>query len=164
MKKRSIFGLVSGAGFFFVLGIALSLVQGCASLFTPPSVEIVGVELVAVGLTDGLAEVTLEVTNERFGDLDIKGILYELEVSTTTEGGGWTTLSSGFFDGPVSVRKGQTERVKIPVPFEYRTVGEAVLALLRQGEVPYRLSGEVWLGGSDTGLPIPFRMQGILRP
>lgn len=137
---------------------------GCASMFTPPRVDVVGVELTAVGLTEGMAEVTLEVTNEGVGNLDIRGILYELEVDTAVEGEEWITLSNGFHEGPISIPKGRTERVKVAVPFEYRTVGEAVRAFLREGEVPYRLSGEVWVGGSGIGLQLPFRTQGILGP
>jgi LEA14-like dessication related protein len=143
---------------------AVFLTQGCASIFSPPSVRIVGVELVAVGLTEGLAEVTLEVANEGIGDLNINGILYDLEVNTSTERQEWITLSNGFFDGAVSIPRGRTERVKVPVPFEYQAVGEAVRTFLRRGEVPYRLSGEVWVGGSGVGLQIPFRTQGILEP
>ena len=164
MLIRSKTGLTSRAGFFSALLLSFLLAQGCASLFTPPSVEIVGVELVAVGLTEGLAEVTLEVANEGFGDLNINGILYDLEVNTAIEGESWRTLSNGYFDGAVSIQRGQTQRVKVPVPFAYRTMGEAVLTFLRQGEVPYRLSGEVWVGGSGAGLQIPFRTRGILGP
>jgi LEA14-like dessication related protein len=147
-----------------LLVAAVFLTQGCASVFSPPSVEIVGVELVAVGLTEGLAEVTLEVANEGFGEMNIRGIIYDLEVNTSAEGQGWITLSNGFFEGPVSIPRGRMERVKVPVPFEYKAVGEAVRTFLRSGEVPYRLSGEVWVGGSSVGLQIPFRTQGILGP
>lgn len=143
---------------------AVFLTHGCASIYSPPSVEIVGVELVAVGLTEGLAEVTLEVTNEGLKELNITGIIYDLEVSTSEEDPGWITLSNGFFDGAVSIPRGRTERVKVPVPFEYEAVGEAVRTFLRRGEVPYRLSGEVWVGGSAVGLQIPFRTEGILPP
>ena len=37
-------------------------------------------------------------------------------------------------------------------------------SFLSEGEVPYRLRGEVWLGGSSVGLQIPFRSRGRLRP
>jgi LEA14-like dessication related protein len=127
-------------------------------------VKIVGVELLAVGLTDGLAEVTLEVANEGIGELNISGILYELQVATSAGEEEWVTLSKGFHDGALSISRGSRERVKVPVPFQYRAVGEAVRTFLREGEVPYRLSGEVWVGGGGYGLQIPFRTQGILGP
>jgi LEA14-like dessication related protein len=145
-----------------ILGLsALSLVQGCVS-FTPPSIQVVGVELVAVGITEGLVEVTLEVANQGRGDLNVKGILYDLQVNTATEGVSWETLSNGFFDGTVSILRGQRQRVTVPVSFEYRALGEAIRAFLSRGDVPYRLSGEVWVGGANAGLQLPFRMDGVL--
>ena len=67
------------------MALGLPLTSGCASFLSPPSVEIVGVELVAVGLTEGLAEVTLEVGNEGMRDLNVRGIIYDLQVNTAEE-------------------------------------------------------------------------------
>jgi LEA14-like dessication related protein len=161
--NSSIRGSVGTLHALFVASAVL-LTQGCASIYSPPSVEIVGVELVAVGLTEGLAEVTLELTNEGLRDLNINGVIYDLEVSTSEEDPEWITLSNGFFDGAVSIPRGRSERVKVPVPFQYEAVGQAVRTFLQRGEVPYRLSGEVWVGGSGVGLQIPFRTEGILPP
>ena len=159
MRIRSKACLTAGVK---ILGaLTLSLIQGCAS-FTPPSIHVIEVELVAVGLTEGLVEVTLEVANEGHGDLNVKGILYDLQLDTATEGVGWVTLSNGFFDEAVSIPRGQTQRVTVPVSFEYRALGEAIRAFLSQGKVPYRLTGEVWVGGRTSGLQLPFRKQGIL--
>ena len=159
MQIRSKACLTSGIK---ILGaLALALVQGCVS-FTPPAVEVLEVELVAVGLTEGQVEVTLGVANEGRRDLNVKGIIYELQLNTATEGVSWVTLSDGFFDEAVSVPRGQRQGVTIPVSFEYRALGEAIRAFLSRGEVPYRLTGEVWVGGPSSGLQLPFRRQGIL--
>ena len=159
MEVRSKTGMMSGAKIFGAL--ALALVQGCVS-FTPPSIHVVGAELVAAGLTEGLVEVTLEVANEGLRDLNVKGILYDLQINTATDGASWETLADGFFDGAVSIPRGQRQTVTVPVSFEYRALEEAIRAFLSRGEVPYRLSGEVWVGGPAAGLQLPFRKEGIL--
>ncbi len=45
--------------------ILLSL-PACATLFPPPTVEIIEVQLVSLGLTSGTVALTLELTNDEF--------------------------------------------------------------------------------------------------
>jgi LEA14-like dessication related protein len=139
-------------------------IHGCTLFFRAPSVKIVGVDLVSLGLNSGTAEVSLEVTNQESREMQIRGFLYEIEVGKSREGGGWNQLAEGFHDNPVTIPGGQTVTVKVPVPFEYSAVGEAVRRLLSTGDLPYRMKGEVWLGGGRMGLQIPFRSQGTIRP
>jgi hypothetical protein len=127
-------------------------------------VEIVGVEVLSLGLSSGTAEVALDLTNDQSRQMEIRGFLYEVDVRGSGEDGGWTTLAEGFFDHRLSIPGGETVRVKVPVPFQYEALGEAIMNLLSSGEVPYRLWGEVWIGGSGAGLQIPFRHQGVLQP
>lgn len=144
--------------------VALSLLGGCALFFKPPSVEIVDVNVISLGLTSGTAEVVLDLTNEGRRQMDIRGFLYEVEVKGNEREEGWTSLAEGFFSEEVSIPGRETRRVKIPVPFQYSALGAAVRSFLAEGEVPYRLRGEVWLGGEGMGLQIPFRDQGVLKP
>ena len=144
--------------------VALGLLAGCALFFKAPSVEIVDVNIVSLGLTSGTAEVVLDVTNDGGRQMDIRGFLYEVEVRGQEDDGGWTSLAEGFFSEEVSIPGRETRRVRIPVPFKYSALEAAVRSFLAQGEVPYRLNGEVWLGGSGMGLQIPFRDKGVLKP
>ena len=54
--------------------------------------------------------------------------------------------------------------MKVPVPFQYSALGVAVQSFLSEGEIPYRLRGEVSIGGSSVGVQIPFRSRGTIRP
>ena len=149
-----------------VLGLLLgsALFQGCALFFQAPAVEIVDVQIVSLGLSSGTADVVLDVTNEGGRRMDIRGFLYEIEVRGPAEGEGWTSLAEGFFRQELSIPGHETQRVRVPVPFQYSAVGAAIRSFLAQGEVPYRLVGEVWFGGDSSGLQIPFRGRGILKP
>jgi LEA14-like dessication related protein len=147
-------------GLLLVLGSA----QGCALFFKAPAVEIVDVEIVALGLTSGTAEVVMDVTNESGRQMDIRGFLYEIEVKEPRDDGGWSSLAEGFYNHELSIPGRETRRVNVPVPFQYSALGAAVRSFLSEGEVPYRLKGEVWIGGSNVGLQIPFRTRGVLKP
>lgn len=142
----------------------LPLLSACASLFAMPKVEIVGVELASLGLDSGTAEVTLEVTNERNRAMNLRGFLYELEVRGSDEGGEWLKLADGFHARHLALSGGESREVVVPVTFEYRSLGGALRSLLSRGEVPYRISGELWLGSETSGLHVPFRSDGVLRP
>ena len=138
--------------------------QGCALFFQPPAVEIVGVEVISLGLSSGTAEVALEITNEGGRQMNIRGFLYEIEVKGPDGGANWATLAEGFYDQALLIPGGEIQKVRVPVPFEYAALGDALRSLLASGEVPYRLKGEVWLGGDSAGLQFPFRHQGVLKP
>ena len=148
------------------MGLAASTVgmAGCALFYSSPEVEIVGVELSSLGLSSGVAEVTLEVTNKGSREMEIRGFLYELEVRDLGEDGEWHQLAEGFFDHELSIPGKQMREVAVPVPFEYSGLGAALRSFLAEGEIPYRVRGEVWIGGSGIGLQIPFRSRGVLKP
>jgi LEA14-like dessication related protein len=141
-----------------------TLFQGCALFYRAPAVEIVDIEILSLGLSSGTAEVVLDVTNEGRRQMEIRGFLYEIEVKDPREDGGWASLAEGFFPQELSIPGSETRRVAVPVPFQYAALGAAVRSFLSEGEVPYRLKGEVWIGGDGLGLQIPFRDQGVLKP
>lgn len=142
----------------------IGFTQGCAIFYQPPVVEIVGVEVVSLGLSSGTVEVALEVTNESGRQMNIRGFLYEIEVKGPDDGAKWATLAEGFFDRALVIPGREMQKVRVPVPFEYAVLGDVIRSLLSSGEVPYRLKGEIWLGGSKLGLQIPFRHEGVLKP
>jgi LEA14-like dessication related protein len=147
-----------------VVLLSVGGLTGCALFFSAPEVEIVGVELASLGLSSGVADVYLEVTNESSRTVDLRGLLYELEVRDLGDDGEWVSLAEGFFDHQVSIPGRGVEEVRIPVPFEYAALGAALRSFLAEGEVPYRIRGEVWVGGGGLGLQIPFRSRGTLKP
>jgi LEA14-like dessication related protein len=148
------------------VGLLLSagLLHGCAMFFSAPDVEIVDVQILSLGLTSGTAEVVLEVTNDGRRQMDIRGFLYEIEVRGPEEGEGWISLAEGFRTETISIAGSETRRVTVPVPFQYSAVGAALRSFLSEGEVPYRLKGEVWMGGASSGLQLPFRSEGVITP
>lgn len=151
-----------------ILVTALVTLPGCSLLFSPPSVTIVGVEVVSVGLTSGIAEVTLDVTNQRSGKLDVLGFLYELEVrddgGAGSSEGSWQRLAEGLHGERVVIGGKQTQRIALPVPFGYRALGAALRSFLSAGEVPYRIRGEVRVRSLGSERRVPFRSQGVLKP
>lgn len=130
--------------------------------FKAPSVEILDLSITSLGVSSGVAEVELEITNESSRQMNIRGFLYELEVRDTGADGGWTPLAEGFFDQALSIPGNQAAAVVVPVPFDYGGIGAALKSFLIDGEVPYRLRGEIWIGGTESGLQIPFRREGVL--
>lgn len=142
----------------------IGFTQGCAIFYQSPVVEIVGVEVVSLGLSSGTVEVALEVTNESGRQMNIRGFLYEIEVKGPDQGARWGTLAEGFFDRALVIPGREMQKVRVPVPFKYAALGDVIRSLLSSGEVPYRLKGEIWLGGNSAGLQIPFRHEGVLKP
>lgn len=164
MQTSRIRGNGAAPASILLLAFLLPVLTGCASFFTPPSVRIVGVDLVSVGLTSGTAEVTLEVTNQRSREMKIRGFLYRLEVRGSGGEEGWAMLADGTHPQEIVLPGDQVQEIVIPVPFEYRALGAALRSFLANGEVPYRLSGEVQVGGSRMGFTVPFSSEGILKP
>jgi LEA14-like dessication related protein len=130
-------------------------------------VEIVEVSLVSLGLSSGTASVALDLTNSSSRELTVRGFRYELEVLEALDegpnrGNGWTRLAGGFYAEELQVPGKATERLVIPVPFEYRALGAALRSFLARGEVPFRLSGEVAVRSWGMTVQVPFRTQGAL--
>jgi LEA14-like dessication related protein len=142
----------------------LGTLPGCAFFYKAPSVEIMEVQVTSLGLSSGTAVVALGVTNQSGREMSIRGFLYLVEVKAPGVDGSWTTLAEGFFDHALVIPGHETEAVNVPVPFEYAGLGEALRSLLSAGEIPYRVKGEVWIGGTNSGLQVPFRQEGVLKP
>jgi LEA14-like dessication related protein len=146
------------------LAAATSIVSGCALFLKAPSGEIVGVELVSLGITSGTVAVVLDVTNEGSGDLNVLGLFYDVEVRGAEGEDAWTRLVGGEYSEEIVIPGRETQRVRVPVPFEYRSLGAAVRSFLARGEVPYRLHGKVSVRGFGTRFEVPYRAEGIIQP
>jgi LEA14-like dessication related protein len=157
-------GMRGRVGVALLLGVAFLAPGGCALFFKAPEVRIVGVEVVALGLTSGTAELTLEVTNRGRRDMSIRGLGYRLEVRDPKSEESWSSLAEGFFPDEVLLPGRESRKVTLPVPFQYEALGAALRSFLASGEVPYRVSGDVRVGGSGMAVQIPFRSDGVLKP
>jgi LEA14-like dessication related protein len=144
--------------------VALVSFGACASLVPPPTIEIVGVQLVSLGLTSGTVALTLDLTNEGSRKMKILKVLYDLEVRGSDPGGAWERLAVGTHSEEIEVPGEGTRRVTLPVPFEYRALGAALGSFLARGEIPYRLNGKVSLKGLGLALDVPFRSEGVVKP
>jgi len=143
----------------------LLLTAGCAAFFEAPSVSIVGVRVVSLGLTGGTAALELQVANPNSHPIRITGVEYHLlvqEPDSTQEA--WTTLSRGDRREAVTLPARDSARVSLDVPFEYRSVGTVVRTLLQSGRLPYRLEGQVRVEGPVGELRVPLRTTGVLEP
>ncbi len=143
--------------------LGLLTLGGCVFL-NSADVTVAQVEIASLGVGSGTARVSLEVTNASRGGLDIRGFLYELEIENPDGTGGWRQLAEGFYPDTMALSSGQARKVSLLVPFQYEAVGADLRSLLTRGEVAYRLAGEVWMGGSNAGLTVPFRQEGVLGP
>jgi LEA14-like dessication related protein len=149
------------------IGAALLLpvaVASCAHMFSPPTVEIVEVGLVSLGLTSGTVAVTLEVTNVGSRNLNVLGLLYEVDVREGEEEKAWTRLAGGLHSERFEVLPDGIQRITIPVPFQYRALGVALQRFLSQGQVPYRVHGKVSVRRLGMEFEVPFRSEGIFTP
>lgn len=156
-------------GSVLALSLALSAALGaCASLVREPSVALSQVELRGIGLAGATVRVELDVVNpNRFG-LESKALDYILSyaaspgVGTGPEAREWRLLAEGRTAEAVELPSRDTARVTLDVPFQYRDVGPALLALLREGTLEYRFEGAFSVGSPVGTLRVPFDRIGRL--
>lgn len=158
-RLRRIRALRSG-----VLLAALALASACSTLFQEPEARIVGIRVVSLGVTGGIAAVDLEVSNPNDRAVRVLGLRYRLQVEDLEAGEGeWSTLSEGSRAEGVTLEPRDSVRVSVDVPFEYRIVGATIRALLRGRDVEYRLDGEVRIDGPVGEIRVPVRTTGLLE-
>jgi LEA14-like dessication related protein len=120
----------------------LSVNAGCAaaakSIFTPPDVAFRGVGVRNVGLDGADFVVQLHIYNPNAFALNASQLRYRLLVDSVEVGAG--ALDSGF-----AVAKRDSFLVRLPVRIGFRAVQTVGPRLLRGGEIPYRLIGDVSL-------------------
>ncbi len=123
--------------------LALSAgVAGCATaakaIFTQPDVTFRGVGIRALGLDGADFEVLLSIYNPNAYSLGASALRYRLLVDSVEIGAG--AIDSGF-----SVKERDSMIVHLPVRVGFRAVQTVGPRLLRGGELPYRLIGDVTL-------------------
>ncbi len=115
---------------------------GCASaaraVFTQPAVEFRGVGVRKVAIDGAELEVLLSIQNPNAYSLGASQLRYRLLVDSVEIGAG--ALDSGFF-----VAKRDSMIVRLPVRIGFRALQTIGPRLLRGGEIPYRLIGDVTL-------------------
>ena len=115
---------------------------GCATaaraIFTQPDVTFRGVGVRSLRLDGADFEVLLNIYNPNAYSLGASALRYRLLVDSVEIGAG--ALDSGF-----SVRERDSMIVRLPVKVGFRAVQTVGPQLLRGGEIPYRLIGDVTL-------------------
>ena len=115
---------------------------GCATaakaIFTQPDVTFRGVGVRSLRLDGADFEVLLNIYNPNAYSLGASTLRYRLLVDSVEIGAG--ALDSGF-----SVRERDSMIVRLPVRVGFRAVQTVGPQLLRGGEIPYRLIGDVTL-------------------
>jgi LEA14-like dessication related protein len=146
-----------------ILALVLPLfIGGCAALFRSPTVEIVDVRLVGLGLSSGTAEVTLEVDNPNLFRLEVREFSYLLEIEGSNDR--WTRLAEGSSLERVELPRRSTEEVRLRVPFEYGGLGTALQSWWNTGQVNYRIAGDIRARGPGGERDLPFRARGQMAP
>lgn len=136
--------------------LALSI-TGCAlASATPPQVDVMGVHLVGLGLTEQQLAVTLCVTNPNRISLDFKLVTADLDVSGAP-------LATGQSDLAVQLPPLSSTPVPFTVVTTVQNLGPQLLGILNTGRVEYRVHGTVTLTGA-LGITLPYSRSGKLDP
>lgn len=127
--------LVSG----LMLAVCLS---GCATaanaVFTQPDVVFRGVGIRSIGIEGADLEVLLNIYNPNAYALGASQLHYRLLVDSLE-------LGAGAIDSAFSVARRDSAIVRLPVRLGFRALQRLGPQLLRGGEIPYRLIGDVTL-------------------
>ena len=127
---------------FFAMVALAATVSGCATaakaMFTQPDVAFRGVGVRALGFDGADLEVLLNIYNPNGYSLGASQLRYRLLVDSVEIGAG--ALDSGF-----SVKERDSMVVRLPVRVGFRALQTVGPRLLRGGEIPYRLIGDVSL-------------------
>ena len=122
--------------------VATAVLAGCATaakaVFSQPDVTFRGIAVRGVGLDGAEFDVLLSIYNPNSYSLGASALRYELLVDSVQ-------IGAGQIDSAFSVRSGDTAVLHLPVRVGYRAVQAVGPRLLRGGEIPYRLRGDVSL-------------------
>ena len=134
--------------------LALGL-GGCAlATAVPPSVDVLGVQLTGLGLTEQQLSLTLCVTNPNGQALDFRRVTADLDVSGLS-------LANGVSELAVRLPARSSTVVPFTVVTTVRNLGAQLLGIARTGIVDYRVHGTVALDGL-AGIPLPYSRSGRL--
>lgn len=133
------------------------VVSGCAlASDTPPSVDVLAVRLVGIGLTEQQLAVTLCVTNPNANQIAFQRVTADLDVSGAP-------LAAGASDLAVQLPPTSSTAVPFTVVTTAQNLGPQLLGILRTGSLDYRVHGTVTFRGA-LGITLPYSRSGRLDP
>lgn len=142
---------------FVAMAVVATTVAGCATLarqaFQNPVVSLRDVRVNGLGLQGGELEVDLGVYNPNGYRLDATRLTYQVLLDTVP-------FATGALTERLTVQERDTLRVKIPVAFTYRGLGEAGRQIINSGTVNYRVRGDVTVGTPVGQYTIPYNTTG----
>jgi LEA14-like dessication related protein len=125
-------------------------------------VQIADVRVVSVGLVGGTAEVSLNVVNPNGFTLTAREVRYRLSFVDADAEEGWRVLAEGESGEELRVPARDSAGVRLQVPFRFVDLGRALGGLLQQGELGYRLDGDVKFDAPMRDVRVPFDRRGSL--
>ena len=133
------------------------VVTGCAlASDTPPSVDVLAVRLVGIGLTEQQLAVTLCVTNPNANQIAFRRVTADLDVSGAP-------LAAGASDLAIQLPPMSSTAVPFTVVTTVQNFGPQLFGVLRTGSLDYRVHGMVTFHGA-LGLTLPYSRSGQLDP
>ena len=130
---------------------------GCALVnATPPSIDVMEVRLVGIGLTEQQLAVTLCITNPNLKELGFRRVTADLDVSGAP-------LATGASDLSVRLPPLMSTKVPFTVVTTVQNLGPQLLRVIQTGTVNYRVHGTVFLQGA-FGITLPYSRSGRLDP
>ena len=137
-----------------LLASASILATSCASLHPePPTVDFRGVALKDIALSGATIDVVLMVRNPNAFGIDIRRLAYSLYADSTLVGTGLPLER-------LQVPAHDSASVRLPVSFDYQSVGMVIVQLVTMGEVNYRVKGDVTVGTPIGDINRPFDATG----
>lgn len=145
-----------GISKLFVAALAFS-VSGCALAGDkPPSVDVMAVRLVGIGLLEQQLAVTLCVTNPNTNQIRFRRVTTEFDVSGAL-------LATGASNLAVQLPPQASVMVPFTVVTTVQNLGPQLLGILRSGSIDYRVHGTVTFQGG-FGITLPYSRSGRLDP
>ena len=118
-----------------------ALLGGCREaarrVFTPPDVRFDGARIASLGLEGGTLDVSLMIANPNPYPLTATGASYRLLAGDSVE------VGRGSTSHPVRVGARDSARVVLPVELSWRALERVGRGALRDGDVEYRVIGEI---------------------
>ena len=140
---------------FIALALAAGLSACALATDAPPTVDVLSVRLIGLGLIEQQIETTLCVTNPNANEIAFRRVAVSLDLSGLP-------LASGTSDLPVRLPPASSTAVPFTGLTTLRNIGPQVLGILQSGSLAYRIHGTVSLDGV-LGLTLPFVRSGRLN-
>ena len=139
---------------FAALALALS---GCAlANDVPPSIQVINVDLTAIGLMEQRLAIKLCVTNPNANEIAFRRVTANLDLAGAP-------LAEGMSDVMVRLPPNSSTAVPFTVVTTARNLGRQAIGIFRSGTVGYRVHGVVSLEGA-LGISLPYSRSGTLDP